>query len=60
MTTVCPDLSTEKYVEQKMVCSTFTRSRVARTKGSIALSVPPQTISPPWIKEQAAHLIASC
>jgi hypothetical protein len=47
MTTVCPDLSTEKYVEQKMVCSTFTRSRVARRKVSIALAVPPHPISPP-------------
>jgi hypothetical protein len=43
-----------------MVCSTFTRSRVARTEISISLVTPSHLISPPWSKEQAAYLIASC
>jgi hypothetical protein len=55
MTTVCPDLITENCVYQKMVCRTFTRSRVARTKTYVYHSqhhlIPsPQTylsLSPP-------------
>jgi hypothetical protein len=38
--TVCHELSTEDHLVQKVVCSTSTRSEVARTEGRIARAAP--------------------
>ena len=61
--TVWHELSTEDHLEQKVACSTITRSHVARAEVSILRAVPSHLSAfhlTTQAQKQVAHLISSC